>query len=979
MATEHFDFIFPMDMKAVAEDFIKSADETFREVAEGFDLQPMKRKMRIPCAITGDSTQSKVTYTSNPYNRIVVFFAPGGDGSKVDDALKSKFRRAVTEAVASSVRTPFWQSVVNAFSMDTLQPVALLNIPSAFLEGAVDKAVYDFDRATSGAEVLTDTDMLSILMEAKSEGAIPSYRDATGARDIYPYNLSAITYEAWTAYIQARWGMKLFLDYWKMSGGLSYFRFQRGIFKKVYGISLRQGWNDFKSAIPESTYDTFGERINFHDDESTYKLLVSNESLFTSNNSPSGLVYYDDARHGIYSVSPIKSKKSITKWRRKLLSWAAEVEGISCATIEGDSLAAISYMTKKSNAQLSVDKTLILNTKTGKYIGGRVSLKKSAIVAQPFGSSGGAAILAGFNMEGDKATLSIHDLKFNKKGRVTGAKKKARYSYPLPKDSIPVAVVPLGAGRLLAIYYYKHKSVFMTVNLNSMSATHDVLALNASDFKLGNILGERVVTFSYLPASNYNPMEYHRARDAFPVRRVGYYKEGEVFLSEEDFRGGLYDPVLSGEKVYYSYHKTFREELRVGEIGALHFKKSPVIEREGGVKSSQNLFTLESGAAMRAENFYSESEKPFGRVHNYNPLRYMKKIAITPFFPIVEFGTGDWETAVGLGFSAQTSRDMLDLLDFQLAFSWGYVDYDDEDRPIYNTNWVTAFIINSSYLPVDMSLGILFQFSNEGSYKLETAFSTAYNVFCGMKIHKLVLSTRLLWTSTTEYFLYDEMRVKDYTGFPNPIYMYNTLKYCAAIKYNNYHQSGRSAFEERGFSLGATFINIVDPQKEKKVEDYKNQLTMMLEAGVKIPFILPIFKTGDLILSLPTSFEVQFYGEEKSALKYTSETLIFGYECQHAIPGLPLYIERLGLFFGYESNVDNNRLINVATDFKKIETFLQIFHESDYEDHFFIKLTATLSPNIGKFVDKRVTAGVLFTFDVHTGSFGAQAVFETNF
>lgn len=983
ITTKYFDFIFPVNQKDLAYTIASKADDIFISAAAYFDLQKMKKPLHIPCAISCDSTVLSISYTSAPYNRITIMAAPG-ESTATNDTLISEFRRAVATAIASSVRTPAWQKINDVFGMESMQPVALLNIPTNFLNGVIDKYVYDVNNGVMDFESISDDDSLAYLVAAKARGEIPNYRDAMGGRDIHSKALGNILYRGFACYMQSRWGVSKFIEYWKMSGGLSYFKMASGIFKKVYGIKLSVAWHDFVTAIPNTTLPTFGTPIFLHNNGSTYSVLTSCKN---------GITYYDDARHNLYKVTSLQTpainnfianqagNKNDTnntnnsiyaikiKWRKNLLSWASDVKTISPSACD---VVAISYTTKKSNAKLSVDKTLLLNTKTGKYTKGRESFKNAAIIGK---------YLAGYVIDNNKITFAVHLLKYNKNGIISGYNKKPLFTYPLPSNIQTRDIVALNNNEVLCIYYWGNQCVFMSVDINSRAARYVKLSLDAKDFKPAIIGKKSAISFSYTIESPIDIVNYNRA-GFVNTRRVGYIQDKKIFLGEDNFLGGIYDPLITDNIIYFVSHNGSNQELCWGDFNKLHFKQLPQKEFQYDYKTDYiESYAMQISKVHKQKDLNIKGGLYLGeyKVHNYNPLRYMNKMSITPFNPIVKLGVIQNKTEMGLGLRAQTSRDILDLLEFQMSATWGFIDYDEENRPFYDTNWALAFIINSSYLPLDLSLGVLWYFSNEGSYDLQVMFSTAYNIFCGMSIHKLRVTTNLLWDCTTKYRDYEILEEIHYTGFPNPLNMYNTMQYYAGITYSNYHQSGKSVYEERGVELGLFLINIVDPQKSKKIDDYENQLTMMLTAGVKFPWIIPVFNTGDFVVDLPTSFYARFYGEEKSAFEYRSETLLFGYELQHAIPGLPLYIQRLGLFFGYDFNIYHNELINAATDFKDIKTFLETYKTSKFSDYFFLKLTATVSPNIGKFTGKQITAGAEFCLDPKSLDFFVKAVFETKF
>ena len=215
--TEYFEYIFPRGAEQTACYLAKNGDALFEKAAEQFSLQ---KTFRIPVAISLDSDVLSVSYTATPYNRITVFQAPGeAQNCTTDDALLSAFAKSITEAVASSVRSPFWQFASDLLGMDALQPAALLNIPAAFMDGIINAAVY-----SDGGGIMKDSFSLELLSRAKKEGCFPTWNDASGAKDTYPVQISQTACSAFAAYIQQRWGMELFAEFWKQCGSVQFFK-----------------------------------------------------------------------------------------------------------------------------------------------------------------------------------------------------------------------------------------------------------------------------------------------------------------------------------------------------------------------------------------------------------------------------------------------------------------------------------------------------------------------------------------------------------------------------------------------------------------------------------------------------------------------------------------------------------------------------------------------------------------------------------
>lgn len=1000
LSTEHFDFIFPKGTESTVYFLAQNADALFENAynafeggSEGGALVVLKKKLRIPCAITFDSDKLAAKYSPAPLNRIILYAAYGSSSDTTNDALLSALNGAIVEAIASNVHTNFWRKFSNKTTLNAFQFATLFNIPSAFLDGAIDEYVANADDAgDSPLGIFSDGKVLQTLIQAKSAGLLATWRNATGARDIYPVGLGRVACSAFAAYIQSRWGFQKFYDYWRICGGVSYFKLTNGLFKKIYGVPLTVAWHDFVGTIPTNSYDDFGRQIFLHDKEGLYSILSPQDG---------GFVYFDSARKNLYSVL-LKQQGEKTRHKKKFLTWASEVVSTNCL---GDNIA-ISYVSYDNNDKLKKYSSRVFSKKGRGFKSNKVDLRNAVL----FNNEQDKMMIAGFCVRGNKARLEIYDT-------TKTMWKTPDFSLGLPAGILLDNLFSLSSTKLLCTYYYNKQCVLCLVDIAVGAIQYATVPVNATSFCLCKSYGDgeakkTVLLFSYIPESQFDFLDYHKSGEAPPSCRVGYIAwDGEqadgmprkAYLGEDDFAGGMHNPVLVAQNgtntLYFTKDAGLYQELRAGDFGMLHFRPEMLLplatfSRHGGsaaasstvskVEKSPVHDTLVKGQSIKRINLdgtYTLRGTYLGdyRVKNYDPLKFMQLISITqitPFFPITNFTTTGYETNPGVGFRYKTGRDVLDLLDFDLSFTWAYIDTSEETFTIHN-NFTTAFIVNSSYLPFDLSLGILWQFDQSGSYDIKSMVVTTYNIFPDMSIHKLHITLRWDWDCTTEYKDYDLQTVVHLKDWPSVFDAYNTIRYIFAFDYNNYHQSGRSGFEVRGFEAGISLINVFDPQKKQKVLDYENQLTMSLTFGVKMPCLLPIFNTGNFVLTMPFSIYARFYGEENTSFESYVEALVFGYELQEAIPGLPFYVNRLGITVGYKFDLECNMLVNAATDFRRVGRFLTILKDSTIDDYLYFDVKAILSPNIGKFVKKQATLGARFKFALHDNwAFNVQMIFN---
>ena len=73
--------------------------------------------------------------------------------------------------------------------------------------------------STDGYGRLNDGYSLQMLRQAKIENRFPSFKDAAGARDIYPAgNVPYLFGGAFTAWVQQKYGMEKCGEFWKKGG-----------------------------------------------------------------------------------------------------------------------------------------------------------------------------------------------------------------------------------------------------------------------------------------------------------------------------------------------------------------------------------------------------------------------------------------------------------------------------------------------------------------------------------------------------------------------------------------------------------------------------------------------------------------------------------------------------------------------------------------------------------------------------------------
>lgn len=940
LQTKYFDYIFPNGAEQTAYYLAKNGDYLFEEAANYFGLE---KAFRIPVAISLDSEVLSGYYTSNPYNRITIFQAPAkADNINTDNTLLYIFNKAITEAVASSVKNKFWQFASDFLGMDALQPVALLNIPATFIDGVLEAYV---DSNNEG--IINDGFSLQILSQAKRENHFPSWIDATGGKDNYPTEISKISYAAFSAYIQQRWGLDKFKDFWKACGSVTYFTLTPGVFKKIYKISLKQAWNDFEESIPITETKDFGTNIFKDNTENQYSNIIK---------SNDNIIFYDSLKNNIYKLQNNKKTKLLI---------ATNISNLSSSN-DGRYLA-LSYITNKKNKYLSSNTTQIFDMERKFFLYGYLSIFNATFFDEKIDK----IAIAGFEINNNQTQLKIYS--FDNEVSLSDS-----LTISLPEGIQTESIVPLGIGKLLCIYYYKNNCILQTIDIDRQSSSYSKFPVKAKKFKIGYLQeNKKIISFTYTDNKKYS------------LSKFGYFlinddkSIGDIFLQKEEISGGIHDSCIINDEVFFSSHLSKHNELKVGRISDLTFyncKISDIPEIKSDISYKEIPEKVNNNSDLTSKK---NNEKSLGefKIKKYRPLNYLFKGSWFPFFPISSFDFTKTYLSPGLGATYYTSSDPLETLTGGISFCAGFIDTKQKTFS-FDNNYALAGTINTRIFPFDMSLNGIWTFDKNGKYDLKTIIGFSWNQFLGMSFHKLSLGLKGMWSCSTTYMDYKTNTIIELNNWPNIKDAYNTLSSFFSINYENYHQSGKSTFEQRGIEINTSLINIYDSQKQSN-EDDKNvkglQLTASISLGLKIPFIIPIFSLDDWVVCMPLSLYTKWYGENGTSSESYIETLLAGYEIQKGIPGINLYLNRFGIKLGYDIKTSYDQISLSNTDLRNFKNFLNVLKNSEIDDYFYINLELGLTPAIGKFSDSiNITAGVQFQMNVRDAKGKIAALFNMN-
>lgn len=268
--TTYFDIIFEENCEESAEKIYKVADNYYEEISKKLSL---KEKIRFPVTITSQVHLKNAYFSMAPYNHIVLF-----DSKTLlnDDCYKneieSTFYHELTHALTLNSKGKFFKGL-SVFA-DFLTPAGL-SLTSFWFEGVA----VSFESLSEGGR-LNDIFFVQNVLETKlqdfrGEKKFPSWRDLTGARDIFPYGNDAYIFGSLFAqYLIQTYGIEKYGEFWKTAGSKIKLSFCAGVFNEVYGNSLSLEWKNFIEKIPVVKID-----------ENQRKIALEKENLISSKNS----------------------------------------------------------------------------------------------------------------------------------------------------------------------------------------------------------------------------------------------------------------------------------------------------------------------------------------------------------------------------------------------------------------------------------------------------------------------------------------------------------------------------------------------------------------------------------------------------------------------------------------------------------------------------------------------------------------------
>lgn len=608
--TKYFDIIYAEASAPSAALLAEYADGYADEICAALHKE---MKSRMPVYLVSDTEDLNGYFTPLPYRRIVLFDTATEDGqlSNLTDTVLQVFYHELTHAV--SLESPF----------------SLLSLlPMSFVEGVA----VSFE-SLYGQGRLHDPLMKQYLIQNKIDGTTPTWREASGARDMYPGGIWPYIYGGFfSAYLQKNYRMDTYSKLWQMSWRL----FISEKFKSIYEKDLRSAWNQFITSIPLP--EKLAQPQPFH-------AQTEKSGFAVSAASPKGFAYYDFNRQAVYFI-PV-STGGVAAAPVKLFTADYSLNHLSFSEdgmelIVSDSIAA--------SAQTARKRSRIFNMESRRFAGTPLYSSLAACFTD-------AQTLCSVMMKNQEFSLVLAD-------RSSGEIKKHLYTAGPGKTFAALYnPCPIGDGKIACIAANGVKRTILFVD----TASGELTALPQSDapyalrylqsVKSG---GRYVLSFAWAEMD----MLY----------RLGLYypASGELKVQHTDISGGVLFPAvlpatedaLDNTIVYTGQHGTYHRLYTMTEA-ALTAKTVLPVGLSG--LSAQPLLTAQEpeAAGTGAAGFTAVSKLPKLELLNprpYQPAAWLWRAKIAPTFSTPNDMKKIGGYGLGLKFSMLDPTEKIQLL-----------------------------------------------------------------------------------------------------------------------------------------------------------------------------------------------------------------------------------------------------------------------------------------------------------------------------
>ena len=792
--TTYFDIIYPEDSAGLARLLEDRADPIYLKAKETIHAD---KNFRIVVVISPDSDSFSVTYSAEPYNRIVIYDAvPEEKDTIYEDMILGSFYREVLSAMGQSIKSGFWRFMSDFLGVDSLQPTSLMNLPFSFVKGISSLE-------TDNKNVLNDSYNLQLLMQAKVDNTFPSWVDCAGSRDIYPCEeLSTACGTAFAAFLQQRYGVNKYIEYWQDFGHVYFSFFTQTSVKIVYGRTRDDAWAQFKDSVPVPEVNENG--IIFSEN-AVSAIPNENRTLPVKLvSTPYGIVTYDDLTFEARLINP-----ETPLFGSRFLFTLNHVTKISAD--DTGRFLAVSYERPKYRNSRKSDKSAVYDLKHRRFVRETYDFRDACII-----SVDGVYAVAGVYVDDKYPEIRIYYSEEINEILYDETRNKIYddidddliYRRAFNNSMIPYSLTRGPDGYLVSLFKSGSRRFFHFINVKQKSEKTTVVNLEplGTDEQLNNgltsltTISESGNTFSF----NYIP------RDDFAFYRTGLIETDDdlsfksISLQTFDVSGGVYNPVFYQSDIYFISRKSSYNEIKKIPANYLRVKNYEFTEA---------AFDIPLYNEVDPDDIELSTDSD-----RYNPFRYMFKGTWFPMLPVKNMSITEGVSMFpGLGVSYMTQSDPLSNNEITVSMGFGYakLDFQNLVNPTqeslkllksqmtdFSRDMVTAFYLKNTTTPVDLIMGSMFKFDWSGQYDFLTMLGTSWKLDLGLGFGTLSFDIYSQYNASTfSKDLFDSEEKENLFYWPAIFSAYRIFNFDFSVEYSNILQSLRKKWHKNFFYL----------------------------------------------------------------------------------------------------------------------------------------------------------------------------------
>lgn len=838
ITTKYFDIIFPQESTESANLLAQKADNMYLEICEKLDSSPY---FRIPVVITPEKDTLNAYYTSFPYNRIVLYDTlPTTSALSVfSETFVNVFYHELVHAVSLQKKNSFFKFLSSVFG-DSVSTSQMITLPTSFIEGVT----VSFESAKNEGR-LNDSYATHIITQAKLENKFPTWKEATGARDVYPTgSLPYIFGGAFHYYIQNRFGMEKYVEFWEKANA-SIFS-ESSIFKKVYGYKLNEVWTDFENSISVP-------KINEVKSVSIDKPKKNVGRYFYLCSDDKNFYWYDKSKSSIFysSYENFNSEKSFYQ-TKKLVQLDSSVTNMSLTS--DSKYLVISQVDANSEKNF----VRLFNLQTKKFENQKLkNFRESCVVKL----QDGIEYLAGIKTVSSKNYLVFYDL--------VSAQEKFCKEFDLHTQ----AFYPVDVKNGIVAYLKKEK-------MNWSIEVYNPILEKTFQFDLPKELIFNSLTPTFTENSVRLNFSYANKIPDGTLPRLGFveFSSTEIFenlcqnktdfsysvtLQKDDISGGVYFPFVSENKVfcaskYFDFDKI--QEFSLSDIQTETYYFNQLQKQNESEKINESEVILQKEIVFETKN--------------YHGINYLTKGFFVPasIMSVDRLSTTKLNSLSDIGFTYITGEP---------TEQWIYIL-----SPFVNIfSKEAGYFIEVENFTFPVSLFFDTDFSSKfdlSKWEINNLFSANYNLYLG---------------SSSRYFNFINESGFNLNFDSKIDYQFNEY---FQILYTDYFNDGLGSVSNNlfGYQLGVGYN--FDLQWTKNFAQLKNTNSFKYLLNLYFP-LLGTSQDLNFIYNLPTQLKLVFFPTNEDFCNFSTETTLFGFEIQKSISFLPIYLSRFLINAGYDS------------------------------------------------------------------------------